>query len=157
VHAKRHDRILAAEDIEQGFLFKSSQPALDDYLPFDSNSGYSNTSKVLGVTKQSSTGETYIEFGDAEAYAALAQAIYLLSRVTRFVRMYMNIPDSAARQEATLLDNMLQTLTASILRQAGGGTLHGKYCTASMYCLMSVFLRVWFLRNENTDRSLLVR
>jgi hypothetical protein len=113
---------------------------LDDYLPPSSDTTCHETSdsKLVGVVTKVGSELSDITFADVPPYPALAQATYLLNRVSDHIRNCAT--GSQTQKEAAFLDRTLQAFAGSLLRQADGQSLNGNYCTAFFTSMMFVFI-----------------
>lgn len=92
----------------------------------------------MAVATKYGPEQSDIAFADVPPYCALAQAIYLFSRVSEHI---INPPSEAQSQEtAASLDIILRDFAGSLLRQAAGQSLNGNYCTSFFTSIMFVSL-----------------
>jgi hypothetical protein len=131
--------LLATKDIQNGYIFATPHPTLDDYLPSNGDGFFIDNSnpRVLGTAAEDSSEPAAIYFPDVAAFPAVVQACYLFGRVMNYI-MCHTLPVKQQQAESTFLDRTLQSFAYSLLRQAEGSTLKGHYCTPFSLCLLSV-------------------
>jgi hypothetical protein len=126
----RQSRLLAAKDLDHGFIFATPHPTLEDFLP--PNHGIFSTDAVNpGVFRVGATdalNPADIHFPDVDAFPSVVQSCYLLSLVLNYMKTNTH-PLRTKEEEFLILDNTIQTFGQSLLRQAEGSPLRGHYCT----------------------------